>query len=98
MVRTLQNQEGVMGHFARLRLIGKVTYYLGWTALISGGLVHFDVARTLFIGLSVNKRNLFELSVMCFLICIASELRVLAAGGSEVSSKTLPTVKKQAAA
>jgi hypothetical protein len=26
-----------MGHFARLQLIGRVTYYLGWIALLWGG-------------------------------------------------------------
>jgi len=26
-----------MGHFARLQLVGRVTYYVGWIALLWGG-------------------------------------------------------------
>jgi hypothetical protein len=64
-----------MNHAMRLRLIGKVTYYVGWVALVCGGLFHFNIARRLFFTMDLSKRNLFEASVMCFLICIASELR-----------------------
>ena len=75
-----------MGHFVRLHLIGRVTYYAGWIALACGGLVHLNIARALFLAMSMSKRNLFELSVVCFLICIASELRALASTGNEMSS------------
>lgn len=64
-----------MGHYARLQLVGKVTYYLGWVSLICGGLFHLKVGQSLFLALSLSKRNLFEASVICFVICMASELR-----------------------
>jgi hypothetical protein len=66
-----------MGHFARLLLVGRVTYYVGWIALVCGGLVHLNIARSLFLMINMTQRNLFEVSVVCFLICIASELRAL---------------------
>ena len=64
-----------MGHFARLQLIGRITYYIGWIALLGGGLLQFNVARSLFLAINLSKRNLFEVSMACFVICIASELR-----------------------
>lgn len=64
-----------MGHFARLQLIGRITYYIGWIALLCGGLMQFNIARSLFLAINMSKRNLFEISVACFIICIASELR-----------------------
>ena len=66
-----------MGHFARLQLVGRVTYYVGWVSLLCGGLLHLNIGRSLFTALSVNKRNLFEVSVMLFVICMASQLRAL---------------------
>ncbi len=87
-----------MGHFDRLQLIGRVTYYFGWIALICGGLAHLNIARSLFYALSVNKRNLLELSVVCFLICMASELRALTQSKGEMSSEAPGVVKRQAAA
>ena len=74
-----------MGHFARLQLVGRVSYYLGWVALLLGGLVHLNILRSLFLALSVNKRNLFEISLILFLICMASELRALASAGNQGS-------------
>jgi len=83
-----------MDHFARLQLIGRVTYYLGWIAAISGGLVHFKLAARMFISINLTQRNLFEGSVLFFLICTASELRALVlAHGNE-----LPTAAKRKAA
>jgi hypothetical protein len=64
-----------MGHTERLQLIGRVTYYLGWISLICGTLVHFNIARSLFLTINVSKRNLFELGMACFLVCIASQIR-----------------------
>ena len=87
-----------MGHFDRLQLIGRVTYYFGWIALICGGLAHLNIARSLFDALSVNKRNLLELSVVCFLICMASELRALGVGKNETSSEAPTVARRQAAA
>ena len=75
-----------MSHVIRLQLIGRVTYYAGWIALVLGGLLHLNIARTLFLAVNLSKRNLFEVSVVCFLICIASELRAHALPGNELSS------------
>jgi hypothetical protein len=83
-----------MDHFARLQLVGRVTYYLGWIALLCGGLVHLNVARRLFLAMDLSQRNLFEVSVVCFLICMASELRARDSAGAEVAN----TVKSRAAA
>jgi hypothetical protein len=65
-----------MGHFARLQLVGRATYYIGWLALLCGALAHMNVGRPFFIAISLSQRNLFEVSVVSFLICIASELRL----------------------
>ena len=70
-------EDTTMRHFFRLQLAGKVTYYIGWLALVCGGLVHFNIVTSPFVAFSINKRNLFELCIVSFLICIASELRVL---------------------
>jgi len=83
-----------MGHFARLQLVGRITYYVGWIALICGGFVHINVGKVLFFNIGLSQRNLFEVSVVCFLICAASELRALAGAGNEAST----AVKKQVAA
>jgi hypothetical protein len=74
-----------MDHFVRLQLVGRVTYYVGWIALVAGGLVHLNIATRLFLAISLTKRNLFEVSMVCFVICIASELRALASTGNEMS-------------
>jgi len=79
---------------ARLHLVGTVTYYVGWIALFCGGLVHLHIARALFTAMTLSKRNLFEVSVACFVICVASEARALAS-----TEKALPSVvKRQVAA
>lgn len=62
-----------LGHIILLQLIGKVTYYVCWIALVCGGLLHLNIATKLFLGMSLSKRNLFEVGAVCFLICIASE-------------------------
>jgi hypothetical protein len=81
-----------MGHVARLQLVGRITYYVGWIMLICGGIFHFHIARALFLKMDLSDRNLLEGSVVCFLICMASELRVLASAGKE-----MPGVVKKAA-
>jgi hypothetical protein len=81
-----------MDHTARLQLIGKVTYYVGWITLVCAGLVHLNIARTLFASMQLSQRNLFEVGVACFLISIASELRARDAAGRE-----LPSVLRKAA-
>jgi hypothetical protein len=75
-----------MGHFDRLQLVGRITYYLGWIALLCGGLVQLNIGKALFVAISLTKRNLFEVSVVLFIICLASELRALALAGSQVSA------------
>jgi hypothetical protein len=75
-----------MGHIARLQLIGRVTYYAGWIALLCGGLLHLNLGTSLFLAMHLTKRNLFEVSVACFVICIASELRARDLPGLEMSS------------
>jgi hypothetical protein len=74
-----------MGHFARLQLVGRVTYYLGWVSLLCGGLLQLNIGRSLFTALTVNKRNLLEVSVMLFVICMASQLRALTLEGGQAS-------------
>jgi hypothetical protein len=82
----LRTQGGfTMNHVARLQLIGRVTYYVGWIALVCGGLVHLSIAQTLFSTVNLSKRNLFEVAAVCFLICIASELRAHASPGKDLS-------------
>ena len=87
-----------MRNFVRLQLVAKVTYYFGWIALVCGGLVHFRVAEPLFDAMHLTKRNLFEASVVCFLICMASEIRALVPDKNEVSSGVPSIVKRQVAA
>jgi hypothetical protein len=78
-----------MDRSGRLHVLGKITYYLGWISLLCGGLLHLGIGK----ALSVNKRNLFELAVVCFLICMASEIRALAA-----TEKEIPVIVKRPAA
>ena len=87
-----------MRDIVRLQLVAKVTYYFGWIALICGGLVQANIGRALFDAINISKRNLFEASVICFLICMASELRALAPDKNEVSSGVPSIVKRQVAA
>jgi hypothetical protein len=75
-----------MNHVTRLRLIGRVTYYVGWIALVCGGLFHFNIATKQFKAVGLPQRNLFEISVVCFLICIASEVRGQASPGNDLST------------
>lgn len=83
-----------MGHSARLLLIGKITYYVGWLALLCGALVQLNIATSLFTTINLSKRNLFELSVVCFIICMASEVRAMASTEKELPS----AIKRQVAA
>jgi hypothetical protein len=83
-----------MDRSARLHLVGRVTYYVGWIALLCGGLVQLHIAQALFLSIGLTKRNLFEVSVACFIICVASEVRALAADEKELPS----AAKRQAVA
>jgi hypothetical protein len=82
-----------MDRSARLHVVGKITYYLGWISLICGGLVHLGIGRAMFAALSLTKRNLFEVAVVCFVICLASEIRALGA-----TEKEVPVIVKRPAA
>jgi hypothetical protein len=82
-----------MDRSARLHVVGKVSYYLGWISLFCGGLLHLGVGRAMFTALSLTKRNLFEVAVVCFLICMASEVRALGA-----TEKEVPVMVKRPAA
>ena len=64
-----------MDRLVRLQLAGRVTYYLGWIATICGGLVQFNLGTKLFAAMTISKRNLFEASLLFFVISMASELR-----------------------
>lgn len=75
-----------MDHNARLQLVGRVTYYLGWISLICGGLFHLHIGQSLFLAMSLSKRNLFEVSVVCFVICVASQLRASAPASEKAAS------------
>ncbi|HSZ03131.1 MAG TPA: hypothetical protein VK788_26800 [Terriglobales bacterium] len=75
-----------MGHFDRLQFVGRISYYLGWISLLCGGLVQLHIGVALFTAISLTKRNLFEVSVVLFIICMASELRALALAGSQASA------------
>ena len=81
-----------MGHFDRLQLIGRITYYLGWISLLCGGLAQINIATAMFAGMHMAKRNLLEISMMCFVICIASELRA-----RDVAAKDISSLMKKAA-
>ena len=77
----------------RLHLVGRITYYSGWIAFLCGGVVQLNIAKSAFMAMSLSKRNLFELSVACFIICLASEVRARAA-----VEKEMPVVVKRPAA
>ena len=66
----------MMSHVARMQLAGRITYYLGLLALVCGGLVHLNIASSLF-SHHTAQRNLFEVTMTSFMICIASEFRAL---------------------
>ncbi len=79
-----------MDRSARLHLVGRITYYVGWVALFCGGLLHLNIAKDLFTSIRLTQRNLFEVSVVCFVICVASEVRALAS-----TEKELPIVVRR---
>lgn len=62
----------------RLQLVARVTYYFGWLSALFGALVHFHLGTAMFLAVRLAKRNLFEASVLLFLISAVSALRVLA--------------------
>jgi hypothetical protein len=64
-----------MDSATRLQLMARITYYLGWVAALCGALVQFGVGAAMFRSMDLAKRNLFEASVMLFIISIASAAR-----------------------
>ena len=68
-----------MDSSSRLCLISKITYYAGWLFALCGAFAHFGLGAALFGNVNLPKRNLFEASVMLFLISAVSALRALAA-------------------
>jgi hypothetical protein len=82
-----------MDRSARLHVVGKITYYTGWISLLCAGLFQIGVGRAMFTALNLTKRNLFEAAVVCFLICMASEIRALSA-----TEKEVPLIVKRPAA
>ena len=75
-----------MEHVTRLQLVSRITYYLGWLAGALGALVQFVLGSRLQAATSISKRNLFEASLLFFIICIASELRARIDASSIMSS------------
>lgn len=63
----------------RLQLVARVSYYLGWIAALLGAIVHFGLGSAMFHSMQISQRNLFEGSLMLFLISAASVLRSTAA-------------------
>jgi hypothetical protein len=53
--------------------------------LLCGGLVQLNIGKTLFMAMSLTKRNLFEVSLTLFIVCVATQLRALALAGNQVS-------------
>jgi hypothetical protein len=71
-----------------------ITYYLGWLATALGALSHFGLGSRLQV-INLSQRNLFEASVLFFIICMASELRTRVASSNVISSASGP--RRQAA-
>jgi hypothetical protein len=65
----------MMDHVARLHLVARTTYYLGWITAILGALMHVAKIETL---LSAWPRNFLEASFLLFVICMACEIRAVA--------------------
>jgi hypothetical protein len=74
-----------MERVSRLQLVSRITYYLGWLATALGALSHFGLGSRLTV-IKLSQRNLFEASVLFFIICMASELRTRVAASNVISS------------
>jgi uncharacterized membrane protein YidH (DUF202 family) len=83
-----------MDRLARLHLVARITYYLGWIAAILAGGLHIDKFGTaLERAVNLSDRNLLEASFLLFVMCMASEVRTLVFA----SSNEMPAAKRQAA-
>ncbi len=68
-----------MDSVTRLLLVSRVSYYVGWVFALVGAVAHFGLGMVVFRLTSLLQRNLFEGSVMFFLISAVSVLRAGAA-------------------
>ena len=80
-------KEIAMESVTRLQLVSRITYYLGWLASAVGALSHFGLGSRLE-AINLSQRNLFEASVLFFIICMASELRTRVAADNVISNGT----------
>ena len=80
-IREGKNMENV----TRLQSVARITYYLGWLMSALGALSHFGLGSRLD-AIRLSQRNLFEASVLFFIICMATELRTRIAASSNVIS------------
>jgi hypothetical protein len=78
-------EENNMENVTRLQSVARITYYLGWLASALGALSHFGLGSRLD-AIHLSQRNLFEASVLFFIICIASELRTSMAARNDIIS------------
>ncbi len=68
-----------MDSATRLKLVSRVTYYIGGLLALLGATAHFGVGVGLLRSIDLSQRNLFEGRVMFFLISAVSDLRAGAA-------------------
>jgi len=84
-----------MDRLARLHLVARITYYLGWTAAILAGVLHIaKIGSALERAVNLSDRNLLEASFLPFVMCMASEVRTLVFA----SSNEMPGAAKRQAA
>lgn len=63
----------------RLQLTGRGCYYLAWLLALLAAVGHFTRLNvTLGDTLNISGRNLLEASIVLFVACIATEVRLLA--------------------
>lgn len=77
-----QNKESMMDSSSHLQTIARVTYYIGWLFVLCGTIVHFGLGAGIFRSIDLPQRNLFEGSLIAFLISAVSALRAGAASRS----------------
>lgn len=72
-------EHTMMDSATRLQLIARISYYIGWLCALCGALVHFGLGTAALRSINITQRNLFEASLMFFVISAASVLRANAA-------------------
>jgi hypothetical protein len=72
-----------MKSVSRLQMIARVTYYLGWFSAVLAALAHFGLGGEMFLAARLPQRNLFEATVLFFLISAASAVRALVSSKSD---------------